>query len=172
MPFVVRGLVRWCSAATGIGRHRVRLFVVGAFLAGGATGHEPCDVHARFGKQFSPMHGGHMLFQGPTGVAGWLSALLRFGVPVFRVFWACLCPKCSFHSESQYGRRSAQNRQFHVCVALFLLKNAPRHKLCDLNSKFLHISHRPPCSPDTSPTDFFVERAQDTARSAFSSNAQ
>ena len=45
LGFVVRGLVRWCAAATGTGRPRVRL---GAFLARWSIWHVPCDVQARF----------------------------------------------------------------------------------------------------------------------------
>ena len=40
----LHGLVRWCAAATGKGRLRVRLEVAGAFLARWPIRHVPCDV--------------------------------------------------------------------------------------------------------------------------------
>ena len=49
LPLVVRGLVRWCAAATGTGGPRLRLEVAGAFLEHWSIGHVPCDVQARFG---------------------------------------------------------------------------------------------------------------------------
>ena len=35
------------------------------FFARWSIGHVPCDVQARFGWQFPPTHGGHMLFHEP-----------------------------------------------------------------------------------------------------------
>ena len=52
--------------------------------------------------------------------------------------------------------------------------NAPSHACrlaCDHHKTVLHgtVEFQPPCSPDLSPLDFSVERAQDTARSVSSS---
>ena len=48
-PFAICGLARWCAAATGTGRPRLRLEVAGAFLIRQYIRLVPCDVQARFG---------------------------------------------------------------------------------------------------------------------------